>query len=80
METLRKEELNNLSTSRLLTLYRKVRRDYHNTYAYITDYGNYPEVFQDREDDSEVQRCVELDKYHDKIKAILDTRGHVERK
>lgn len=68
-------QLKKLSTKRLLTLYRKKFKKMKNWYAYITDYGNMPEVLDN--DSDEVKYCLKLDKYCDLMKSILNTREHV---
>jgi hypothetical protein len=74
MKILKKEELEVLSTRRLLSLYRRVRKEFHLMYYDIAGYDS-----TTPENDPMVMRCVNLDKYRNEIKSILDNREHVER-
>lgn len=76
MKILQKEELEKLPTARLLTLFRRVKKSVKLMYSDITDYGNTPGFLEDRKGESYVKHCVEMDKYQDKIKKILNTREH----
>jgi hypothetical protein len=78
MKILETHELHNLTTPRLLALYRKKTKHMKNGYALITDYGTMPEALKD-EDDPFVKDLLKLNEYCDEMKAILDTRENVER-
>ena len=78
MKILETHELRALPTPRLLALYRKKFKHMQNGYALLTDYGTMPEALQD-ENDQFVKELKKLNRYCDKIKAILDTRENVER-
>ena len=80
MQFLNERQLEELPTARLLALYRKRSKEMRSAYAWITDYGNYPEGIKDKEDDPYFQKTLQLNKYCDQIKAILDNREHVERR
>lgn len=77
MKLLQTHELHDLTTPRLLALYRKKFKHMKNGYAMLTDYGTFPEALKDK-DDPFVRDVIRLDKYCDEIKAILDTRENVE--
>ena len=66
MLILNKKQLKKLPTHRLLTLYRRRFKEMKQMYADITDI---PE--------DGVRYCVELDKYCDLMKSILNKRGNV---
>lgn len=78
MQILEKTQLEKLPTARLLALYRKTRKNRDSAYAWVTDYGTMPEAL--KEDSEEVRHCIQLDKYCDEMKSILDTKENVERK
>lgn len=77
MKLLQTHELHDLSTPRLLALYRKKFKHMKNGYAMLTDYGAFPEALK-ATDDPFVRDVIALDKYCDEMKAILDTRENVE--
>lgn len=78
MQILPTHELHNLSTSRLLALYRKKYKYMKSGYALITDYGAFPEALKNK-DDPFVKDVTELNRYCDEMKAILDERENVEK-
>jgi hypothetical protein len=80
MKILKQEELHKLPTHRLLALFKRVRKSVKLMYADITDCGVAPEFIEERKDEDYVKHCVELDKYQERIKSILNTREHVKRK
>jgi hypothetical protein len=67
IKMLNKKQLKKLPTRRLLALYRKNFKEMKKAYASVTNYGTMPE-------NDEVKHCVELDKYCDVMKNILNTR------
>ena len=71
-------QLAKLPTHRLLNLYRKRYKSLRHLGAAVTDYGSWPEHLEDMED-PEVEQYWKLDAYVKRIKAVLDTREHVER-
>ena len=73
---LNKKQLNKLPTPRLLQLYRKNFKKMKSAYAYVTDYGVMPEALNN--DTEEVRYCIELDRYCDEMKKILNTRENIQ--
>lgn len=78
MKILETHELKALPTPRLLALYRKKYKHMESGYAIVTDYGAMPEALKD-ENDQFIKDLKKLNKYCNKMKAILDTRENVER-
>jgi len=76
LKYLLKHELKKLPDHRLLTLYRSTYKRMKSAYAFITDYGSYPEILNDKNND-EVVNCVRLNDYCDQIKLVLNTRGNI---
>lgn len=67
------EELQGKSTQRLLAMYRSLRKDWQECSAYYDD--GYPDEVYDNQKHLEI-----VDTQMQRIKAILNTREHVERK
>ena len=68
---LNKKQLKRLTTHRLLALYRRNFKEMKSSYADMTN------DFMPEADNDGVKYCVELDKYCDTMKAILDKREHI---
>jgi len=77
MQILTDQQLCQLPTHRLLALYRKRRSRRDQCWVGITDFGTCVERLNDM-DDSEVEFYHKVDNYANRIKAILDTREHLE--
>lgn len=73
MRILKKHELSKLPTPRLLTLYKKIIKQFHTSYHYMLK-----DVIT--KDSNDVKHCLELDTYCRDMKNILKTREHVEGK
>jgi hypothetical protein len=71
MKILKKHELIKLTTPRLLTLYKKIIKQFHTSYHYMLK----GVITKDNYD---VKHCLELNTYCRKMKDILDTRENVE--
>jgi hypothetical protein len=70
MKILTLHDLTKLPTPRLLSLYRKITKQFESSYHHMLK----GEIIKDSDS---VEQCLELDTYCRKMKSILETRGDI---